>query len=449
MREVMAAHLEHIERVNQSINAIVAKLADDRCLAAAEGADRALVAGADAGPLFGLPVAFKDTEPAVGFPQTQGSPIFRDCMPAADSIVVERIKRAGAIPIGKTNVPEFAMGSHTYNRVYGTTRNPYDVRKSAGGSTGGGAAAVTAGLLPLADGSDLGGSLRNPASFNNVVGLRPSVGLVPLGPGALPYGFGVKGPIARSVDDVALLLGVMAGADPRDAVTYPSTPAAFSSLERYDLRSARIAWSLDLGGLPLDPEVRAALSPVRQRLVEMGCVVHDACPDLTDADDVFLTIRRWRSWHTLGPLLAGHRDQIKPEAIEEIEAGARVSGADVARAMSRHVELMNRMAAFQQRYDFVVCTVSQVAPFDAGLAWPREIDGVSMDSYVSWMKSAYLISATWCPAISMPAAFTADGLPVGLQIVGRYRADAALLSFAREFEGAVPLGTIRPQKFAV
>ena len=440
----MAAHLERIECVNPSINALVAKLPENDCMAAAEAADRALAAGITPGPLFGLPVAFKDTEPAVGFPHTQGSPIFRNTMPGADSIVVERIRRAGAIPIAKTNVPEFAMGSHTYNRVYGTTRNPYDLGKSAGGSTGGGAAAVSAGLLPLADGSDLGGSLRNPASFNNVVGLRPSVGLVPLGPGALPYGFGVKGPIARCVDDVALLLGVMAGADPREAVAYPLAPDAFSSLEKCDPRGVRIAWSLDLGGLPLAPDVRATLTPLRQRLEELGCTVEDAVPDLADADEVFLTIRRWRSWHTLGPLLREHPEQIKPEAIEEIEAGSRVSGADVACAMAKHVALMTRLAAFHEQYDFIACTVSQVTPFDADLTWPREIDGVRMGSYVDWMKSAYLISATWSPAISGPAGFTPAGLPVGLQLVGRYRGDASLLAFAREFERALPIGTARP-----
>jgi amidase len=444
-RDVMTAHLDRIHQLNPAINAIVALLPDDRCLALADDADRKRIRGEDCGPLHGLPVAFKDTEPAVGFPCTQGSPLYRDEMPTVDSIVVERIRHAGAIPIGKTNVPEFAMGSHTYNRVYGTTRNPFDARMSAGGSTGGGAAAVTAGLLPIADGSDLGGSLRNPASFNNVVGLRPSVGLVPLGPGALPYGFGVKGPIARSVDDVALLLGVLAGADPRDPATYPSAPSSLAHVEAADLRGVRVAWSLDLGGaVPLDPRVRATLEPVRLVLETLGCIVDDAWPDLADAEDAFLTIRRWKSWHALGPLLARHPDEMKPEAIEEIEAGAHVSGTDVARAMEQHVAVMQRVARFQERHALLACTVSQVPPFDANLTWPRTIDGVAMDSYVSWMKSAYLISATWCPAISVPAGFTADGLPVGLQLVGRYREDAALLAMARAVEAALPAGRTRP-----
>ena len=447
VRDVMAAHLDRINRVNAAVNAIVARLDDAKCLELAEAADRRLSSesASDAlGPLYGLPVAFKDTEAAIGFPHTQGSPIFRDVMPSEDSIVVERIRRAGGIPIGKTNVPEFAMGSHTYNRVYGTTRNPYNVARSAGGSTGGGAVAVTTGMLPLADGSDLGGSLRNPASFNNIVGFRPSVGLVPLGPGALPYGFGVKGPVARSVDDVALLLSVMAGPDPRDPATYPSDAASLASTQEISVRGKRVAWCPDLGGLPLDPRVRQVLPDAHRVLESLGCLVEDVCPDLRDANEVFLTTRRWRSWHTLGPLLEKHREQIKPEAREEIEAGSRVTAADLARAMTKHVELMARIAVFHERYDFLVCTVSQVAPFDVNEPWPRSIDGVAMSSYVDWMQSAYLISATWSPAISMPAGFTDDGLPVGVQIVGRFRQDGELLAFARAFERAHPVGQIRP-----
>jgi amidase len=448
VREVMVAHLVRIRACNPTLNAIVAMRSEDECVALAEAADRQLeddlARGRWPGPLLGLPVAFKDTEPAVGFPQTQGSVIFRDLMPTADSILVERIRRAGAIPIGKTNVPEFAMGSHTYNRVYGATRNPFDTRLSAGGSTGGGAAAVTVGMLPFADGSDLGGSLRNPASFNNLVGLRPSVGLVPLGPGAPMYGFGVKGPIARSVADAAWLLSVLAGSDPRDPSTYPSDPSVFASLAASDPRTMRVAWSLDLGGLPLDPSVRTALEPVRAVLENMGCTVEDASPDLTDADEIFLTIRRWRSAHTHGPLLRAHRGEMKPEAIEEIDAGARLSGADIAQAMTKHAALMERVAKFQQRYDILACTVSQVPPFDVGLTWPREVAGVPMEHYVAWMRSAYFVSATWCPAVAVPAAFTATGLPVGLQLVGRYREDAALLSFARAFEQAHPVGRVRP-----
>jgi len=434
-RELMAAHLDRIARINPQVNAIVAKLDDERCLALADEADRCLTRGEIVGPLFGLPHAFKDFEPAVGFPFTMGSPIFRATMPKEDSVLVERLRKAGVVPIGKTNIPEFAMGSHTYNDVYGLTRNPYDLTKSAGGSSGGAAVAVATGMLPLADGGDLGGSLRNPASFNNIVGFRPSLGLVPMAPSQLPFvGFGVKGPLARTVGDIALLLSAMAGSDPRDPASYPSNPSVFASPLEPGLERPRVAWCPDLGGLPIDPRVRSVLDAQRRTFERLGCRVEDACPDLSDADEVFVTIRQWKTWIALGPVLKQHRDQIKPDAIWEIEKGAALTSSDVARAMLRHAELLARVREFQERFDFLVCTVSQVPPFDAALDWPHDIDGVAMQTYVEWMKSAYWISATMCPAISVPAGFTDEGLPVGLQIVGTYRHDFEVLRMARAFE---------------
>lgn len=444
-REVMAAHLEQIGRVNPSVNAIVAKLDDQACLALADDADRRAARGGPLPPLHGLPFAFKDLQPAVGFPCTRGSPIYRHWRPDEDSILVERLRRAGVIPIGKTNVPEFGMGSHTYNRVYGTTRNPYDLTRSAGGSSGGAAVALATGMLPLADGSDLGGSLRNPGNFNNVVGLRPSVGLVPIAPSPLPLlGFLVDGPMARSVADAALLLSVIAGADPRDPGSYPSDPTHFAGALERDFRDARVAWCPDLGGLPLDPRVRAVLASQRATFEAIGCVVEDACPDLTDADSVFLTLRAFRTAAVYGPLLAAHRHEMKPEAVAEIEAGGALSSGAVADAMLRHAELLERMRRFEEHYEFLVCAVNQVPPFDAGLTWPREVDGVPMDHYVAWMQSAYWISATFRPAISVPAGFTPEGLPVGIQIVGRSRADMSVLQLARAFEDATAIGRRRP-----
>jgi len=444
-RELMTAYLWQIERINPSINAIVAKLDDRSCLALADEADRAVANRQSVGPLHGLPWAFKDVEAVVGFPFTNGSPIYRTNMPAEDTVLVERIRTAGALPIGKTNVPEFGMGSHTYNRVYGTTRNPYDTTKSAGGSSGGAAAAVAAGLLPMADGGDLGGSLRNPASFNNVVGFRPSVGLVPAAPGMLPFlGFSVKGPIARSVDDAAFLMSVIAGPDRRDPGSYPSEPSTFMQALARDFRAAKIAWCPDLGGLPLDPQVRDVIDRQRMTLEDLGCIVEHASFDFRDADDVFVTIRRWRSWILLGELLKLHRHAIKPEAIEEIEAGASLTSADVARAMTRHAALLNRFRQFQDAHEFLACTVSQVPPFDASNDWPHAIDGVQMDTYIDWMKSAYWISTTFSPAISVPAGFTASGLPVGLQLVGRPHADFSVLQLAHAFEQATRVGLRRP-----
>jgi amidase len=444
-RELMSAHLRQIGRVNPKINAIVAKLDDDKCLELAESADRQQARGEKLGPLHGLPIAIKDTEPAVGFPFTRGSTIFRNDMPAADSLIVERLRNAGALIIGKTNVPEFAMGSHTYNAIYGATLNPYDLSRSAGGSSGGAAAALAAGLIPIANGSDLGGSLRNPGNFNNIVGFRPSVGLVPTAPAPMPFGnLAVKGPLARSISDIALLLSVIAGPDDRDPACYPSDPSLFTKLLERDFKNVRVAWCPDLGGLPLNPEVRNVLNKQRVTFEALGCVVEDAHPNLDGADDAFLTLRAWRSWSSWGSLLAKHREQIKPEAIAEIEVGAKLTAADLTRATTAQIQIMDRMRLFQQKYNFVICAVNQVPPFDAKLDWPKEIAGTKMEHYIAWMKSAYWITTTGCPAISVPAGFTSDNLPVGIQLVGRYRDDFKLLQFAHVFEQATRIGQRRP-----
>jgi amidase len=444
-REVMATFLSQINRLNPQINAIVGRLDDDACLALADAADRAMAKGDPVGPLHGLPTAFKDLESAAGLPFTKGSPIYKDVVATEDTVIVERIRRAGAIPIGKTNVPEFGMGSQTYNQVYGTTRNPYDLTKTAGGSSGGAGAALASGMLPFADGGDLGGSLRNPANFNNVVALRPTVGLVPNAPVDLPFvGMSVKGPMARSVSDVAFLLSIVAGEDPRDPMCVPSTPQAFAgSLER-SFTGVRVAWCPDLGGLPLDSRVRGVLDAQRAIFEGLGCIVEEACPEFGNVDEIFVTLRTWVSWQKYGPLLADHRARIKPEAVWDIERGAPLSGADVARALAQQGELLERMRRFQERYEFLVCAVNQVPPFDAGQPYPRSIDGVAMDTYIAWMKSAYWISATCRPAISVPAGFTADGLPVGVQIVGRFRDDLNVLKMAFAFEQATGVGTRRP-----
>ena len=444
-REVMTAFLSQINRLNPHLNAIVAKLDDDACLELADAADRTLARGDAVGPLHGLPTAFKDLESAIGFRFTKGSPIYQDVVGSEDTVLVERLRRAGAIPIGKTNVPEFGMGSHTYNNVYGTTRNPYDRTKSAGGSSGGAGAALAAGMLPFADGGDLGGSLRNPANFNNIVALRPSIGLVPNAPVQIPFvGVSVKGPLARSVSDVAFLLSIVAGADARDPMSLPSHPGEFAGALERSFAGARVAWCPDLGGLPLDRRVRRVLDSQRQTFEHLGCIVEDAGPDLGNADEIFVTLRAWASWNVYGPVLAEHRAQMKPEAIWEIESGAALSGEDVARALMQQGQLLERVRTFQERYEFLVCAVNQVPPFDAAESWPRSIEGVPMENYISWMKTAYWISTTCRPAISVPAGFTDDGLPVGVQIVGRYRDDLNVLKMAYAFEQATKVGARRP-----
>ena len=446
-REVMAAHLAQIRRWNPQLNAIVAKLDDEACLALADGADLRAARGEPLGALHGLPWAFKDLEPAIGFPWTRGSPIFRNDRPTVDSVLVERLRGAGVLPIGKTNTPEFGMGSQTYNNVYGTTVNPYDFTKTAGGSSGGAAASVASGMLPGADGSDLAGSLRNPANFNNVVGFRPTVGLVPTAPSSLPfYGFAVKGPIARSVPDVAYLLAAMAGPDSRDPGCAPSDPSVLAgSLER-SFKGVRVAWCPDLGGLPLDHRVRSVLEAQRHAFELLGCIVEEAHPDLTQAEEVFLTMRAFRSWTNYGPLLADHRAELKPEAIREVEDGGRLTASQLSSAMVRHGQLVERMRVFQQSYEFVIAAVNQVPPFDAAVHWPTAIEGTSMDHYIAWMKSAYWVTTTFHPAVSVPAAFTAEGLPVGIQIVGRYREDFSVLQLANAFEQVTGIGKRRPHE---
>jgi amidase len=444
-REVMAAHLRRIERFNPRLNAIVAKLDDDQCLALADAADRKTASGEPLPPLHGLPTAFKDLQSAVGFPYTRGSPIYKDAMPTEDSVFVERLRRAGVIPIGKTNVPEFGMGSHTFNKVYGTTVNPYDVTKSAGGSSGGAGAALAAGLMPIADGSDLGGSLRNPGNFNNVVGFRPSVGMTPTWPTSFPLlGFSVNGPLARSVADVALSMSAMVGPDARDPSLLPIDPAVFRAPLERDFRGVRVAWCPDLGGLPLEASVRTVLDAQRRTFEDLGCIVEEAAPDLSEAESIFMTIRGFRSAASYGPLLAQYRDLMKPEAIAETEQGQALTTAAVAQAMVRHGQLMDRMRRFEERYAFTLCAVNQVPPFDAKLDWPKEIAGVRMEHYIAWQKTCSWITATFRPAISVPAGFTPAGLPVGIQIVGRYRDDFGVLQFARAFEQATNVGARRP-----
>ena len=436
-RELMAAQLRQIERLNPRLNAIVAKLPDEACLRLADEADRGLRPGEARGPLHGLPWAFKDMESVTGFPCTLGSLVYRAHYPPADSLLVARLRRAGVLPIGKTNVPELGMGSQTYNAVYGTTRNAWDDTRTAGGSSGGAAVAVACGMLAGADGSDLGGSLRNPANFNGIVALRPSAGLVPAAPTLLPFlGLAVKGPLARSVADVAFLLSVMAGPDPADLACQPCDPEAFAAPLERSFRGTRIAWCPDLGGLPLDRRVRDVLDSRRRTFESLGCIVEQTAPDLSDADEIFLVLRAWRAWTHYGALLPAHRATLKPEAVEEIERGGRLSGAQVSSAMVRHAALLERLRRFQQSHPFIVCAVNQVPPFEAELHWPTHIEGVAMEHYIAWMKSAYWISTTLCPAISVPAGFTADGLPVGIQIVGPYREDLAVLQLAHAFESA-------------
>jgi amidase len=448
-REVIAAHIARIEAVDAAVNAVVTRCFE-QAMAKAAAADRALARGEPPGLLHGLPVAHKDLAETAGVRTTFGSPLFARYVPDRDDLVVSRMSGAGAISLGKTNVPEFGAGSHTVNRVFGATRNPYDRSRSAGGSSGGAAAALAARMVCLADGSDLGGSLRNPASFCNVVGLRPSPGRVPRWPVTDPADIlGVTGPMARTVADAALLLAVQSGPDPRatlalDAPPPPlAGPADVARLLECDLRGLRVAWSPDLG-LPVEPAVRAALAPARSVLAGLGCAVTDAAPDLAGGDEVFRTWRALRFVTAFGPLLRDHPGELGPNVAWNIRRGQELTAADLSRATTAWAALAERVSEFFGRFDVLACPVSQVAPFDVGLDWVHEIDGVPQHTYLDWMRSAYLISVTGLPAISVPAGFTPDGLPVGLQLVGRRRADWHLLGVAAAFEAATGYARTAP-----
>jgi amidase len=444
-REVTEAHLARIEAVNPRVNAVVT-LTAERALREAAAADRLLAAGAEPPPLHGLPVAHKDTHETAGVRTTSGSPLLADNVPVRDELVIERMRAAGTIMLGKTNVPEFAAGSHTFNPVFGTTLNPYDLSRSAGGSSGGAAAALACGMHPVADGSDMGGSLRNPASFCNVVGLRPSPGRVPSWPGDAAWStMSVQGPMARTVADAALLLSVLAGPDPRSPVALETPGSAFAVPLDRDLTGLRVAWAPRLdGSIPFEPEVVATLEPAVKVFTELGCTVEEACPDLSGAEEVFRTLRAWQFELGLGTVLDRHRDQLKPTLVGNIEEGRRLTGPELGRAEVLHTRLYHRTREFFERYDLLLAPVCQVLPFDADLEYPAHVAGRPMHTYVDWMRSAYLISATGCPALSVPGGFTAGGLPVGLQVIGPHRADLAVLQAGHAFEQATMHAERRP-----
>jgi amidase len=444
-REVLAAHLAQIERCNPEINAVVTLVADQAADEAA-AADERLAHGEEVGPLHGLPVAHKDVHDTAGIRTTFGSPLLADNVPERDALVVERMRAAGVITIGKTNVPEFAAGSHTINPVFGATRNPYDLGRSAGGSSGGAAAALACGMLPIADGSDMGGSLRNPASFCNVVGLRPTLGRVPTWPSAAPWSsISATGPMARTVSDVALLLGVLSGPDPRDPSALDTPGSEFAVEPATDVRGLRVALAPDLGGaVPVAPEVRAVIERTGAVFEELGCVVEPACPDLTGADEAFRTLRAWQFDTTFSALLDEHPDAFKASLRDNILAGRTLTGRDVARALALQAAVQERVREFFGRYDALLAPVSQVPPFPVEWEYPTEVAGVPMRDYVEWMASAYLISVTGSPALSVPAGFTPDGLPVGVQIIGPRRGENGLLRIGRAFEQATGHGLVRP-----
>ncbi len=435
-REVMTAHLAHMERVNPQVNAIVT-LHAEQALAAASAADEAQARGAALGALHGLPVAHKDLFLTSGMRTTFGSKTHEHFVPSRSAAIVERQQQAGAISIGKTNTPEFGAGAQTFNEVFGPTRNPYNLAKTCGGSSGGSAVAIATGMVALADGTDMGGSLRCPASFNNIFGLRPSVGRVPNLPARDGWAnLSVNGPMARTVDDLALYLSVMAGPDSRDPMSIDEDGIRFRAPLGRDLKGVRIAWSPDMGGLPVDKQVVRTIDAQRRVFEDMGCIVDDACPDFSGAHEVFTTLRAYSFELQFGAIMDRHPGVLKPAIVSNIEAGRKLSGSALARAEMLRTALFERMHRFMQTYEYIVLPVNQVPPFPIEQQYVTEVDGVKMDGYMDWMRSCFYVTATSHPAISVPCGFTDGGLPVGMQIVGRHRGEFGLLQIAHAFEQA-------------
>ncbi|AMM25961.1 amidase [Variovorax sp. PAMC 28711] len=440
-REVMSAFLAQIDRLNPTHNAIVSRVDPDQLLTQADQRDRQLDAGHSLGWMHGFPMAIKDLSPTAGILTTFGSPLLARNVPQADSILVERMKAAGGIVIGKTNTPEFGLGSHTYNPVFGATRNAWDPALSAGGSSGGAAVALALRMLPVADGSDMMGSLRNPAGFNHVFGLRPSQGLVPHGP--LDEQFvsqlGTEGPMARNVDDLAQLLAVQAGRDSRAPLSVAGRwPGETMDLAR-NTGALRIGWLGDLEGyLAIEPGILSVCESALGRFAGDGCDVESIAfgYDPVRAWNTWITLRAWMVAGKLSAFSTGdaQRSQIKPEALWEIAQGEGLLAARVFAACAERTALYQHMRRLLERYDVLALPVAQVWPFPVEQHWPREVAGRAMDTYHRWMEVVIYATLAGLPAISVPAGFGANGLPMGLQLIGRPQADLALLRIAHRYE---------------
>ncbi|MBL26091.1 MAG: amidase [Rhodospirillaceae bacterium] len=434
--ELIEASLARIEAVEPQVNALPTVCAD-RALDRA----RSMRHPAEPGPgyLWGLPVVIKDLADVEGVRTTYGSPIYADNKPVRSDLVVQTLEKNGAIVLAKSNTPEFGAGSQTFNEVFGTTRNPWNLSKTVGGSSGGGAAALATGEAWIATGSDLGGSLRNPAAYCSVVGLRPSAGRVAHGPSGLPFDMlPVDGPMARTVGDVALMLDAMVGQHPHDPLSLMPPAEPFQAALSAPERPLRVAFSPDLGIAPVEPEVIEICAAAARKFETLGATVEEACPDLTGAAEVFHTLRAYL-FATGKEALLEHRDQLKPEVIWNIEAGLNLSIAELSEAERQRGVLAERMATFLDDYDLLLCPAAILPPFDATMRYPENVAGVHFDSYIGWLIICAAITLTGAPAMSVPCGFTKDGLPIGLQIVGKPRGEAALLAAAARFEGATGL----------
>lgn len=447
--EVMQATLDRIEAVNGSVNAIVSLRDADELMDEARGADRALDAGAPAGPLYGLPIAVKDLANAAGMRNSMGSPLTEGTVSESDDLFVSRMRAAGALLIGKANAPEFGLGSHTFNPVFGPTLNPYAPDRSAGGSSGGSAAALAMRMQWLCDGSDAMGSLRNPAGWNNVYGFRPSWGRVPPDPGGdvVMHPLSTAGPMARDIDDLALLLDVMAGPDPR--VPFGPAPDGFAGRTNAEVKGRRIAWGGDWGGAwPMEDGVLALCEQALGAFTDMGCEVEAIEPP-------FPAEELWESWTTLRSLsvLGGRgalyddpasRDRLRDVVIWEIEQGRALTPQAILRASALRSRWHAAAARLFERYDAMILPTAQCFPFPVDTTYPKTLGGQSMDTYHRWMECVVPASLAGLPALGAPAGFSAEGLPMGIQIIGRYGADLSVLQLGQAYHAATGWPDRRP-----
>ena len=423
---------KRIAEVDGKVNAL-----PTLCFDRARSHARALMQkpASERGLLAGLPAPIKDLTAVSGVLTTLGSPIFKDNVPAKSDILVERIEQNGGVIYAKSNTPEFGAGANTFNEVFGPTRNPWDTSRSAAGSSGGAAAALASGTAWLAHGSDMGGSLRNPASFCGVVGLRPSIGRVAQTPKfGVDRTLGQQGPMARNVEDLALLLDAMGGEHAADPLSLPTLPASFLSAARSNRKPKRIAYSPDFGITPVDPEVKAVTRKAAERFTEAGAIVEEASPDFSEAHECFHVLRAFDFAISKAELLRTKRDQLKPEVIWNIEEGLKLTVEKLERAEAQRVAITTRALEFFDKYDLLLAPATIVAPFPVEHRYVAECDGKKFDNYVEWLGIVYAITLACCPALSLPCGFTASGLPVGLQMVAKPRAEAQLLAGAKVLE---------------
>lgn len=434
--ELLDLHLARIDEVNDDLNAIVT-LVPEVAHEMAQAADERLARGGDIPLLTGLPVAHKDLHETKGIRTTFGSPVYADHVPTRNTLIVERMQQAGAVTVGKTNTPQHGAGSQTFNEVFGVSRNPWDRNLTPGGSSGGAAVAVATGMVALADGSDYGASLRNPASFTSTVGFRPSPGRIPTWPTRDAWWtHSVHGPMARSVEDVALFMAACAGPDERIPISIEESESVFATPLAADWTGVPIAWSDDLGGLPIEPTVTEALQPARDVLRSIGFDVRDASPDFRGAEEAFKVFRGYYYAKEFGDVIDRHPEHYKDTIRWNTEYGLTLTAADIGKAANAKTRLRQRVMAFLDEHRFLAIPTSAVLPFPIDQEYPTEINGVAMENYTSWFATCYYISECELPAISVPAGFTPDGLPVGLQIVGRHHADVDVLRAAFAFQQA-------------